>query len=633
MASDDLFAPPTPEEHKLAMSQAKSAKPDDFFAPPTPEEHHMAMQGGPSFGQKVLNGIGMAGRAIDSVTGAPTRAAIFAAQRGQSPLNAAISQFGDSESAPTGKMIAQQAGIPDEEFSPEAKNIASMAIHASPVGSVISRVLPDSVKDKLSHLTKADVAGLGVDLAADPTNLIPAGKGIVNGLAKTGEFLGDAVKGSYLGQKASKLGNALGTGASKIGELMTGVPAQDIRTYAAHAPEINQMMKEAGGSIPEAADLVRNKYQSAIKQTKNNADFQISQALENAPTHKTVELSPVMDQLNQVRSRLHPELEQEDISQIDKLADRLNNVADEQGRVSPSDLADITHFLQKKGKPAFPSGDIFQNASDAEQAAKRGSAQARQMRNENIPGISQPYQTLENLRGIEDTLNKNIINPETPEGALIAAGSGTNERNTALLKKLGDITGRDMLSDAQKLAAAKRFTNPSFSPIDATGKSVYRVGAGGALGAGAAHVMGLDPKFGFMAGAALTSPAALKAAIDAGRIPVDVIQKLTGKVKNLSDADYLKAFAALKGPEGSQAVGPYLSQIQRVPAGNDQNGNLESSYLDKFRQNPGLINLLTNEALKQKIKQAISQGSPSDQRSQEVPISVDEARDQFRRNN
>ena len=40
----------------------------------------IAAQKGPSLGQKVLSGIGTAAKAVDSVTGAPTRAAIYAAQ-------------------------------------------------------------------------------------------------------------------------------------------------------------------------------------------------------------------------------------------------------------------------------------------------------------------------------------------------------------------------------------------------------------------------------------------------------------------------------------------------------------------------------------------------------------------------
>ncbi len=165
MGWDD--APPDPKELQAKPAQAGSWDAE----PPKPEE-----LGQESFGHKALGLLGAAAKGIDSVTGAPVRAAIGAAQNANTPgdipgdaWKAAKSQFGDmTHEAPTGKDIAMKAGLSGEEFPVYGKG------GRAPVG-----------------LSTAGIAGAGIDLAANPLNLAgPAGRVLGKGAEAVGDIAG-----------------------------------------------------------------------------------------------------------------------------------------------------------------------------------------------------------------------------------------------------------------------------------------------------------------------------------------------------------------------------------------------------------------------------------------------------------
>ena len=133
--------------------------------------------------------------------------------------------------------------------------------------------------------------------------------------------------------------------------------------------------------------------------------------------------------------------------------------------------------------------------------------------------IAEANNSLAKLHNIDDLMNSNLIAPGKPEAALLSAGSGTNLRNANALKSLGEMTGKDMKGDAEKLAAMKFFTNPSLTPVDTTGKAAGRMGLGGLAGAGLGHMTGIPGAeiIGATAGASTASPAAMKSIINAGQ--------------------------------------------------------------------------------------------------------------------
>ena len=105
----------------------------------------------------------------------------------------------------------------------------------------------------------------------------------------------------------------------------------------------------------------------------------------------------------------------------------------------------------------------------------------------------------------------------------MSAGTGGNPRNVETLKQLGELTGSDMLGQAQELAAMRTFSNAPYLPVDTTGKSMLRSAIPSAVG-----FMTGGP-VGAATGAVLSSPLTLKTAIDVGRSikpAVDIFNKV-----------------------------------------------------------------------------------------------------------
>jgi hypothetical protein len=134
-------------------------------------------------GRSALESAIEVGEFIDKYTGAPTRAAIEKLQEGEftGSLKAFGEQFGEDPAlAPTGKEIAVKAGLSPKE---------SIDL------PVFGKVSP------------AGIAGLGIDITADPTNIIPLGAA-----AKLGtRAIGKTAKGTL---SLAKKGIAKGSAAA-----------------------------------------------------------------------------------------------------------------------------------------------------------------------------------------------------------------------------------------------------------------------------------------------------------------------------------------------------------------------------------------------------------------------------------
>lgn len=134
-----------------------------------------------------LSAVGKASRALDSVTGAPIRAAVGAFQEGGNPMQAAGEQFRslDPSKAPTGKDIAMKAGISGE-------NTIQSPITLNPWDSEANKMSP------------AGIVGAGVETALDPTTYIP-GFAVGKTAEKGAQVLGKLAPpvGRYLEKKAA----------------------------------------------------------------------------------------------------------------------------------------------------------------------------------------------------------------------------------------------------------------------------------------------------------------------------------------------------------------------------------------------------------------------------------------------
>lgn len=179
----------------------------------------------------LLKTVSDVGDYIDSYVQAPIRSAVGAAQSGEDPIAAYRKQFGeDPSSSPSFKQIAQKAGVTDR-----------------PVSSFIPGAYdegPGSKQDFWSLKLKkggildpsiSGAAGLALDVTADPTNLIPAGK-IVEGAR-----------------------GLLKSGAESQALKTTGAMLKDYRKILGKkkAGEIGRVMLDESVDIPKAEGLVQ----------------------------------------------------------------------------------------------------------------------------------------------------------------------------------------------------------------------------------------------------------------------------------------------------------------------------------------------------------------------------------------
>lgn len=314
---------------------------------------------------------------------------------------------------------------------------------------------------------------------------------------------------------------------AKLGETLTGISKQDIKTYANNANEIKKMIKESDGSVPLAADEMRDKWMKGVQEEKTAINGQISKALETEG-NKVVDPKSVIEAMEAHKARVNPELYPEELKSIDEVIGKVKKLSDEGGNMTAKNANDLRKYLQEVAAPAYGKpGQVFQYGDQTQQAAKKGAAQIRDLLNKEIPAIKEANSKLAKFHDLEDDMNRNLLASGKPEAAVMAAGSGGNARSAMNLEKLGKMSGQDMVSDAQNLSAMRTFNNPAWLPVDPTGKSLTRLGAGTALGTLAGY--GIGGKEGALAGGAmgggLTSPAMLKAAIDAGLISKGLLNK------------------------------------------------------------------------------------------------------------
>ena len=316
-----------------------------------------------------------------------------------------------------------------------------------------------------------------------------AGEGIGTAVTKGGKVL----LNTSLGKQAT---GAIKGGATKIAASLTGLAEQEIKTFAKNAEKIKKMFKDSDGDTFEAAEQLRAAWADKVKSFRQSMNDQISTALKSST--KTVDLKPITEALEAGKSKINAKLYPEQISQIDDLIQKAKSLA-KKGKLSVSDANDIKHFLQGKASASYtPQGVIFPLGSEAAKAAKSGAAIARKLVNSAESSVAQANNRLQFLHDIEDTMNRNMLKMGSPEASIMAAGTGGNPRNAKALDKLGKLLGSDILGDAQNLAAMRSFGNPSWLPVDGTGKSLTRM----SVGAGVGYVFG-DEKSA-LAGAALT---------------------------------------------------------------------------------------------------------------------------------
>lgn len=368
-----------------------------------------------------------------------------------------------------------------------------------------------------------------------------------SGLAGAGmEGMSNEMGGRALGAGAklaaeTKVGQAVikGTGktASYLASSFSGVPQKEIEVYAKNADEINKLAKSNDYNSQEMADQLREKFNKDILSKKTELNAQISKAL--GSKGDVIELNPIVGALEEAKGQINSKLRPEEISEVDGIIKRIQSLG-ENGKIDLKNAHDAKEYLQEIAKGSYhKDGQIFTVGDKASKAAKAGAAMARKLVNKAAPEVAAANDSLSSLHDIEDVMNKNLLAEGKTGASLYAAGSGNNEASEKVLKQLGNITGTDMVNDAQKLSAARTFGKAPLLPTDTTGKTATRMGVVGGLG-----YLGGGP-LGVIAAEGLASPLAIKTGINAGRgaAPIVANPQMGGLVLK----EYLKKKGLMRG--------------------------------------------------------------------------------------
>lgn len=344
-------------------------------------------------------------------------------------------------------------------------------------------------------------------------------KGATEGAAAEmgGQIVGKSLEAASETGPAKWVSDKVGGAGKWLASNLSGVPKKEIEDYASNPAEIEGIVEKAGGDPQEMADQFRNRTNEKIQSTKQALNDQISQTLAKR-SDQTIDAQPILDEIAKSKARINAKLRPDEVAQVDDLMGKVNAVSTD-GKIGLQDAHDLKEYLQEQSKASYSkNGQIFQLGSKAQDAAKSGAALTRQAVNEAAPEVAQANKTLSDLHDIDNTIGSNLLSEGKTSSPVFTAGSGVNTSNAKSLRRLSEITGVDHLADAQKVAAARTFGNPSLTPTDSTGKTVARMGAAGLLGGVTGYLA--DGKEGAVVGAlaaeGLASPAVIKAAIDSG---------------------------------------------------------------------------------------------------------------------
>lgn len=321
------------------------------------------------------------------------------------------------------------------------------------------------------------------------------GEGTVGVLSQTGKAV-----------LATKVG-------SKLGQMISDIPAPVIKAYADGAERIKALYKQAGeaGENTEAfrmAEAAKTKYLTDIKDTRTALNNQISSGVKDST--ELISSEPIIAKLQEGAARLNPDITDHapQIAKINSFIEDVKKVAGDDGKLSLSEANQLKMTFQdyadQVGAYGKPGGaDIAQQAGFA---AKGAGAVTRETMNAVAPkAVVKANNTLSTMHKIEDGMENALLNPRSNANKVIQAGEGRSQVGKKGLADLQDMqaqTGTDMVGPAKDVAAANSFgayhPGPSMKgigqpiikgAIDAA-TAVPGSGLGNTLGQSVMHGMG-----------------------------------------------------------------------------------------------------------------------------------------------
>jgi hypothetical protein len=168
-----------------------------------------------------------------------------------------------------------------------------------------------------------DLADQGID-AAKEAAIMGTGEGLGRYVLPA---VGKSLANSGVKDIANTGMNATGRGLAKVGELFTGVPEQEIKTYAQHGPEIDAAYKAADGNTQDMANNTRQMINDKVSAYKKGVNADITQALAEAPEEKSIDVHPVLKRLQAARDKMdkNPNMNKEALKDLDDLLMRVKD--------------------------------------------------------------------------------------------------------------------------------------------------------------------------------------------------------------------------------------------------------------------------------------------------------------------
>jgi len=380
----------------------------------------------------------------------------------------------------------------------------------------------------------------------------------------------------------------------KIGEFVSGIPADTISSYAKNAKKIAQL--EAEG-LWDSAVATHDKIRSTLMQAKQEVGKKIGDAIENAG--QKVDISGVKETLQKAITKAKGLYDKAPTQEFKNTLDNLQSSYDNMfmtsaesvpmgaGPVKPADYlpdqisADVAFSLKDSlndvAEMSRVSGNIqgrlANKATTKEKVAAIDAAQASKKLQEALEKATESTENVTGLKGLNQEYKKYAeqqrrFDPffKTPEKTYNTLRTIRGKGKKLLyeqLEKFDKKLGTDVVQDAKIFDAYSTFGDAPMEIVSSggatsTGRAAFGRWLGGTFGAGLGHVINADPVTrvvliggGAAAGQKAVSPAAIRAYVDTAKrfdAPIDFTRQLqvpfTGvNVQNVAGREALEQVA------------------------------------------------------------------------------------------
>jgi len=374
----------------------------------------------------------------------------------------------------------------------------------------------------------ATAIGNTADMILDPTNIIP--------LSAAGKVAKGASRVTGLTPKVQALSELAGKGVDKaidkvshvpkvVASKLSNVPLESIEQYSKHMPEMNATIGELGsdaGNWAAHADEMKVRWNKAVQGKKRELGNNIRKDLKQYDGFDMRgKVESLYHESEDLLAGVNPNISTETVRYVRGVQKKFEGLL-EQKWVSPVEYHDLKLELQDLSRTAYlKDGQFMTSPKKGAEIVSRLGRQARKDLEYLAPEQASANKALSRLHEIEKKMNKNLFKENGVDSGILGAGRNLNGRNVKTLSELGEFAGYDFLDDAKKYAATKDFSSPGYLPNWTTGKSLTAM-----IPSALAYLYG-GQAAGLTVGA-MTSPLALKTAMNTGRLSKDVVKGMLG---------------------------------------------------------------------------------------------------------